>query len=54
LKASKDLRNTALDASNALKLEPSSSLADAKLLEALKAVYESLAHHSFVAHGPHA
>jgi hypothetical protein len=54
LNASNDIRNIALDASNALKLEPSSSLVDAKLLEALKAVYESLAHHSFGAHGPHA
>jgi hypothetical protein len=54
LKASKDIRNTTLNAYNALKLEPSSSLVDAKLLEALKAVYESLAHHSFGEHGPHA
>jgi hypothetical protein len=69
LKASKDKRNITLDACNALKIEPSSWLVDAKLLEAdvessnvavkasalaVKAVYESMAHHSFGAHGTHA
>jgi hypothetical protein len=69
LKASKDIRNTTLNAYNALKLEPSSSLVDAKILEAaiessntavkasalaVKAVYGSLAHQSFEVHGPHA
>jgi hypothetical protein len=68
LKASKYRRTTTLDTCNALKLEPSSSLVDAKLFEADveasnaavkasslagKALYESLAIHSFVAHGPH-
>jgi hypothetical protein len=69
LKGSKDKRNTTLDACNALKLEPSSSLVDAKILEAaveasnavvkasalaVKAVYGSLPHQSFEVHGPHA
>jgi hypothetical protein len=69
LKATKNKRNTTLDVCNVLKLEPSSLLVDAKLFEdavepsnaavkasslARKVVYEYLAIHSFVAHGPHA